>query len=353
MARAAQTVRAELPGALAELCALILWRIAELPATAPEQDDRQAGSVVDDKPRMVPWLPPSRILGGFFILRTIGKGAVGSVFVARRVEERHDEAAEMFALKVPEYHGAAAHLLSEAEFHELFREEARALLALPRHSNLARFVTFDVGARPKPILVMELVRGPTLERVLDREEFSVAKALHILDGIAQGLEAMHNVGVAHLDVKPSNIILRDTENRESTPVLVDFGLAGRQLRPGCATVHYGAPEVWSNNPVADQAPMPTDVYAFSCLAFELLTNEILFDGDTAVSIVSAHLGHGGMPELLGELGCDPRFGNLVEVLAMGLRNSSDERASIGELRTGLAELTKELRPLEWPLAPQL
>lgn len=352
VARAVQIIRSELPGALAELCALVLWRVAELPTTAQDSDESAEEAVIDEKRRMVPWLPPSRILGGFYILRSIGKGAVGSVFVARRVEERHDESAEMFALKVPEYHGAAAHLLSEAEFHELFREEARALLALPRHPNLAHFVTFDVGARPKPILVMELVRGPTLERVLDREEFTVAKALRILDGIALGLEAMHVVGVAHLDVKPSNIILRDNESGGPTPVLVDFGLAGRKIRPGCATVHYGGPEVWSTKPHLDLEPMPTDVYAFSCLAFELLTNEILFDGDTAVSIVSAHVSHDGVPDLLRELGSDRRFTALVELLRRGLCPAAKERAAIRAMRKGLAELADELSPLEWPLRPE-
>ena len=90
-------------------------------------------------------------------MRTVGTGAVGSVFVARRVEERQDESAPLFALKVPDYSAAAARTLSEDEFLRLFREEAGALLALPEHPNIARFVTFDAGATPKPILVMELV----------------------------------------------------------------------------------------------------------------------------------------------------------------------------------------------------
>lgn len=350
VATATQTLRKELPKALAELAALVLWRIPDLPATAGDKDSQgETAEPVDDKPRRVPWLPPGRVLGGFYILRTIGKGAVGSVFVARRVEERNDEAAEIFALKVPEYHGAAAFTLSEAEFHRLFREEARALLMLPEHPNLARFVTFDVGARPKPILVMELVQGPTLERMLDREEFTVAHAIGILDGVAAGLEAMHGVGVAHLDVKPSNIILRDSPSGGTTPVLVDFGLAGRKLRPGCATVHYGAPEVWSTKPQPELEPMPTDVYAFSCLAFELLTNDILFDGDTAVSIVSSHLGHDGRPQTLVSLAGEPRLGGLVELLSSGLRAKPKERLTIGQMRKGLLELGKELAGLEWPL----
>src|SRR5690606_23115144 len=130
-----------------------------------------------------PWLPPSRTLGGFYVLRTLGTGAVGSVFVARRVEEKKDEDAPRFALKVPEYTGAAARTLSEEEFMCLFREEAGALLSIPNHPNLATLVTFDAGARPKPILVMELVEGPTLERVVETGSLDVARTFALLDGI--------------------------------------------------------------------------------------------------------------------------------------------------------------------------
>lgn len=347
VAKAAQILRQELLPGLADIAALVLWRIPNLPPVTPPDDDDDAPAA-SDRPRMVAWLPPGRTLGGFYILRTIGKGAVGSVFVARRVEERHDDGAETFALKVPEYNGAAAFTLSESEFLRLFREEARALLSLPEHPNLARFVTFDLGARPKPILVMELVEGPTLERVLDRDEFTMGDAFDILDGVAAGLGAMHGVGVAHLDVKPSNIILRSSASEEIKPVLVDFGLAGRKIRPGCATVHYGAPEVWSTKRT-EVDPMPTDVYAFSCLAFELVTNEILFDGDTAVSIVSDHLGHDGWPPLLRKLKEHGEWGDLADILALGLRPLSEERVPISDIRAQLVRLAKRFGNAEWPL----
>jgi hypothetical protein len=92
------------------------------------------------------WLPPSRLLGGFYVVSALGEGAGGSVFMARRAEEREDENADVFALKVPEYNGDVSHLLSEADFLKMFREEAGALLALPDDSpHIARFVTFDAG----------------------------------------------------------------------------------------------------------------------------------------------------------------------------------------------------------------
>src|SRR4029453_3897454 len=115
------------------------------------------------------------------------------------------------ALKVPSYSGQNAHTLSEEEFLQLFREEAGALLTLPQQQNLAGFVTFDPRPPPKPILVVEVVHGPTLERILEKRELSVPVTFAILDGIATGLGAMHAAGIGHFDVKPANIILRDSQ----------------------------------------------------------------------------------------------------------------------------------------------
>jgi serine/threonine protein kinase len=295
------------------------------------------------------------------VLRPIGTGAGGSVFIARRAEEKHEEAAETFALKVPAYTGAAAHTLSEEEFLRLFREEAGALLPLPGHKNLAGFVTFDAGAKPKPILVMELVQGPTLERLLDKRAMTMPLALSVLDGLAAGLEAMHSVGIGHLDVKPSNVILRypnetglQMRGRQApspAPVLVDFGLAGRKVRPGCGSPYYGAPEVWDTASFGDRTdPRSTDVYAFSCLAFEMLTGATLFEGDTLPVIVTQHLTHDEGPETLQWLRRHRQAGGLGDLLALGLRRSPHRRIGLSEMRASLAELgRKRLAALSWPL----
>ena len=138
-------------------------------------------------------------LGGFFVLRSLGKGGVGSVFVVKRIEERNDPNAESFALKVPEYDAQVARHMSEADFMQMFQSEASALLSLPSHQNLARFVTFDLGLRPKPILVMELVDGVTSETLISRRQLTTERAFALIDGVLAGLEAMHSVGVAHLE----------------------------------------------------------------------------------------------------------------------------------------------------------
>jgi len=141
-----------LPGPIARLATAVLERVPTLPRTA-----RRIGAPAAVENPLPSWLPPRRTLGGFYVLRSLGNGGVGSVFVVRRVEERNDPHAESFALKVPDYNAQVARHMSEADFLRMFQNEASALLSVPRTRTLARFVTFDLGARPKPILVMELV----------------------------------------------------------------------------------------------------------------------------------------------------------------------------------------------------
>jgi len=336
---------------VARLLGVALARLAQLPADAPrtsavhptgepDADDLATAQL----PR---WLPASRTLGGFYVQRPLGRGAGGSVFVACRVEERHDLDAEPFALKVPDYGGGAARNLSLDEFEALFRAEAGALLAVPAHRNLARFVTFDAGARPKPILVMEYVEGQTLEQLMDLGELDTARTLQLIDDIAAGVEAMHQVRVAHLDLKPANVILRG-ERGAATPVLVDFGLAGRRIRPGCGSPHYGAPEVWST--AATGEPFPADVYALACLVYELLTDELLVAGETVTELIAAHVEGGPEARVRARLGRDHRTSGLAEILAAALRPRAGQRPTITRLRAGLAAIAPELALLPRPLS---
>jgi eukaryotic-like serine/threonine-protein kinase len=352
LASVAEALGAELPGPMADAVLLTLETIWRLPMEAPEGSPVHVQPARQRQAPLPPWMPPSRTLGGFHVLRPLGSGAGGTVFIARRVHERHDPTAERFALKVPEYDGTAARTLSEEEFLQMFRQEASALLALPHHPNIARFVTFDAGTRPKPILVMELVEGPTLERHIERGDMSMPRALSVLGGLLDGLDAMHRAGIGHLDVKPGNVILRDPDGMAGplapgAPVLVDFGLAGHHIRPGCATAHYGAPEIWSAT--EGGAPQPADVYAFGCVAFEVLTGRTLFTGPHEMALVTAHLSHDGVPAGIAEMAAHPATADLAEWLAGALRQRADQRTSVTALRRQLAQLHPALERQPWPL----
>lgn len=348
-----QTLKAELPAAVAEASNIILSRVIWLAPSEPTSRRTTSAGSHKQEP-LPPWLPAHRTIGGFYVVRSLGAGGVGSVFVVKRVEDRHDPEATYFALKVPDYNAEAARTLSEEEFLKLFREEAGALLQLPNHPNLATFVTFDAGARPKPILVMELVEGPSLERFIQRGGMHLQAAFALLDGVSAGLLTMHEKGIGHLDVKPSNVILRESISKEidvASPVLVDFGLAGKRLRPGCATVPYGAPEVWGLTMSGRRTPTPmgADTYAFACLAFEALTGEILFDEPDELSTINAHLSHDGNPRKLSRLRGNTRLRSLCDLLGNALRRDARQRLPMRELSDGLRALAPAFSGLPWPL----
>ncbi len=237
-------------------------------------------------------------------------------------------------------------LENEPEFLAIFRDEASALLGLPHSPNLARFVTFDLGAKPKPILVMELVEGARCDKLVASRVLTVERAILLLEGVLAGLSAMHGVGVGHLDVKPSNVILRN----ETVPVLVDFGLAGRHLRPGCGTSAYGAPEVWGIVPEGVRpTPMAANVYSFGCLAFEVLTGETLFDAPNEVALISAHLMHDGAPPPVKKLAERPATAGVAALMAKCLRKDPTARASVAEIREALGRVAQEIAGRAWPL----
>ena len=331
-----------LPVGIARLAAGILWSLGELPIERPSRD-AVAMSVADQLPV---WLSARRTIGGFYVVRSLGVGGTASVFVVNRVEDRHENGAERFALKVPDYNATAARSVSQDEFFKLFREEASALIMLPNHINLARFVTFDLAARPLPILVMELVEGVTLERVIESKTFDMKKCLKSLDDVLAGLEAMHFAGLGHLDIKPSNVVLRKGEQG----VLVDFGLSGRKIRMGCGTGPYGAPEVWGVVPDGfSPQPMASDIYSFGCLAFEMLTGKVLFDAPNEVTQITMHLSHDGAPLPMRSLMANPEVGPLAEVLVKTLRQDPRLRPTAEQLRLDIRSVASMVEDAKWPV----
>lgn len=347
MGEAIEELTLELPHGIARLVASNLSGFAELPLERRSFVE----APVQVLERLPPWLPARRTIGGFYVVRSLGSGGTASVLIVNRVEDRHDPNAERFALKVPDYNATAARSVSQEQFLRLFREEAAALIMLPNHANVARFVTFDLAARPLPILVMELVEGSTLERVIETRAFDMKRCLKAMDDVLAGLEAMHDVSTGHLDLKPSNVILRKGEQA----VLVDFGLAGRKIRPGCGTGPYGAPEVWGLLP-DDYTPTPpaADVYSFACLAFEMLTGTILFDAPNEVAQVAMHVAHDGKPEGMARLAENAEVGPLADVLATALRRDPRARPTAAELRREIRSVASMVVDAPWPivLAPR-
>ncbi|MDX2088095.1 MAG: protein kinase [Kofleriaceae bacterium] len=333
-------LRTGLPTVIAAAIERVLLWLARRPLGRSADEDTP--SPVETA--LPPWVPLSRLVGSFYIVRPIGRGAGGSVMLASRAEERARADRELLALKVPDYSGGAARNMSILQFEAMFRDEAGALLALPSHPNLAGFVTFDASAQPKPILVMEYVRGMNLERALELRALDTQRAFAIIDGLLAGLEAMHRVNIAHLDVKPANVVLREGTG---VAVLVDFGLAGRRIRTGCGSMHYGAREVWIENPTEE--PFAADVYAAACVAFEVLTDTVLVRGETMREILDNHLSLQPANAVLTQLARKPHLASLAELLRVAVARDSKRRPTAARLRAGFAAIAPDLHNLAWPI----
>lgn len=209
-------------------------------------------------------------LGRYRLLKPLGQGGMGSVYLAEDTVLRR-----RVAVKVP--------LLSKADgtaLRERFLREARSAAAI-KHANVCPVL--DVGEdKGVPFLVMELLEGTPLSDVPEAgQPWPVGRAAALVRTLAVAVGELHQHGLVHRDLKPSNVMLRP----DGTPVLMDFGLArsftaqSRQLTATGAmigTPAYMAPEQVRGD---GQAIGPaTDVYALGVILYELLTGTLPFAG---------------------------------------------------------------------------
>jgi len=234
------------------------------------------------------------ILGGRYILRErIGAGGMGRVFRARDEVLARDVAIKIF-------------YADAADEPEPFRRmsEARALAALA-HPSLVTLYDARLTGDDHVFLVMELVDGPSLQRRIEQGSLASAEVAGIVADLAGALTVVHDAGIVHRDVKPSNVLLRPVRGgvRSFEAVLADFGVARligatRLTTPGTVigTAAYLAPEQ-----VRGEAPRAaSDVYALGLLAIEALTRLHPFGGGTLQETLLARLAR--QPEIPGSYG---------------------------------------------------
>jgi Tol biopolymer transport system component/serine/threonine protein kinase len=220
-------------------------------------------------------------LGPYEILGALGEGGMGKVY--RAIDTRLDRAV---AIKV-----------SREQFSARFEREARAISAL-NHPHICTL--YDIGPN---YLVMELVEGETLAQRIERTgPLVLEEALEIGLQSAQALEAAHSKGIIHRDLKPANVKLTE----EGRVKVLDFGLAksilselvGEAVAPSLrlkesgsvagqvlGTPAYMSPEQARGEDVDTR----TDVWAFGCLVYELLTGKPAFRGGTSEETITAIL----------------------------------------------------------------
>src|SRR5262245_26386542 len=233
-------------------------------------------------------------VGPYEILSAIGAGGMGEVYRATDINLGREVAIKVLPVAFAQ----------DPERVARFEREAKILASL-NHPNIAQIYGLE-KSQATYALVMELVEGEDLSRRIARGPIPLDEALPIAKQIAEALEAAHEQGIIHRDLKPANIKVRP----DGTVKVLDFGLAklaettaGSHAGPAAlsmsptitspalvsgvgvlmGTAAYMSPEQAKGKP----ADKRSDIWAFGCLLFEMLTGKRAFDGDDMVDVLGA------------------------------------------------------------------
>ena len=209
------------------------------------------------------------------VLEKIGTGGMSDVYKAK-----DHKLNRLVAVKVLKQE------FSENEnFVSKFRVEAQSTAGL-LHPNTVN--VYDVGDEDGiNYIVMELVDGITLKKYIEKKSrLSVKEAVSIAIQVAMGLEAAHNNGIIHRDIKPQNIMI----SRDGKVKVTDFGIAKAATSNTITSnvmgsVHYTSPEQARGG----YSDAKSDIYSLGITLFEMLTGRVPFNGDTTVAIAIKHI----------------------------------------------------------------
>jgi serine/threonine-protein kinase len=230
----------------------------------------------------------SRRIGAYEVLSKLGEGGMGEVYRARDSRLARD-----VALKIlPDTFAGDPERIAR------FQREAQMLAALS-HPNIAAIFGMEQSGA-STVLVMELVEGESLDQLLERGPLPFDEAVAIAMQIGDALSTAHDKGIIHRDRKPANVIV----NPNGQVKVLDFGLAkmvetdaapvGLTMSPTLSmqatlqgtilgTAPYMSPEQARGRAVDKR----TDIWAFGCVLFEMLTGKRAFDGDDVTDTVAA------------------------------------------------------------------
>jgi serine/threonine-protein kinase len=243
-------------------------------------EDQAAGFI--DEPlfsfeQPAPELETGRLLGRWRLLRPLGKGGMGTVYLAERADGAFDLIAAVKLLSTG---------LDTEELIARFEAERRILARLI-HPNIARLLDGGTGEDGRPYLVMEHVEGEPIDVHCDRRRLSTRDRLELFRSVCSAVQLAHQNLVVHRDLKPANILVTS----DGTVKLLDFGIAKLLAPQDIAGIHaaptlargrapltprYASPEQFRDEPITTAS----DVYSLGVILYELLTGHRPYRLDT-------------------------------------------------------------------------
>jgi Tol biopolymer transport system component len=269
----------------AEVALSAQWPLASQSLLA----ELRVASVAGDAAGSSPGLIAGNRLGKYDVLGPLGAGGMGEVYRARDPRLGRDVAIKILPNA----------FTSDPDRLARFEREARMLAAL-NHPHIAGIYGIE-EAGTAPALVLELVEGPTLADRIKAGRLGVEESLTIARQIADALSAAHDKGIVHRDLKPANVKvmpsgtvkvldfgLAKTDSDGATPELTHSAaitLSGTREGLILGTAAYMSPEQARGKPVDKRS----DIWAFGCVLYEMLTGRKAFDRDTASDTMAAIL----------------------------------------------------------------
>ena len=228
-------------------------------------------------------------LGRYEIIRMLGEGGMGMVFLARQTD-----LGRQVVVKVMHDHVAC-----DPKFRERFTRET-LLMARFQHPYAVTLYDASLNDPQGPCIVMEYIKGVTLDALLQKNgRLNPGRVARLLGQLCEVLFAAHSVGIIHRDLKPANLMVVDPETPYEKIKVMDFGLA--KLLDGYATpsLHkvsetgaefaVGTPGYISPEQVrGEELDHRSDLYSVGVLLFEMLTGRLPFTGNETMDVLLAH-----------------------------------------------------------------
>ncbi len=223
-------------------------------------------------------------IGGYRVTRPIGEGGMSIVYLADRIAD-----GRQVVLKV-----LREELAKNEDFRRRFLRESGYAASLDQAHVVP---VHDAGESDGVLYIaMEYIQGTDLYALLAAGPLAPELTVAILTQVASALDAAHEIGLLHRDVKPGNVLVASSEEAEGVPhcYLTDFGLSKHTEKDSVAltasgdfvgTVYYTAPEQMLGKALDGRV----DVYSLGCLLYECLVGETPFTGSTDVEVMQAHV----------------------------------------------------------------
>jgi serine/threonine protein kinase/Tol biopolymer transport system component len=279
-----------------------------------------------------------RILSHYKIIEKIGEGGMAVVYKARDLQLDRNVALKLLS-------GETA---GDSERRRKLAKEAKAASALD-HQNI--ITIYETGtAADLSFIVMELVEGETLDRILGRGPLPLSEALKYGFQVADALSAAHAAGIVHLDLKPSNVIVRP----DGWVKVLDFGLARRRAPLGQESPEsqsssieegaFGTPVYMSPEQAEGKSlDARSDIFSFAAMLYEMIAGKRPFQGDTPLTTIAAILHK--EPEPFGSIvdpTAHPEIRQVEKVVARGLRKDRQSRwQSVADMKIALEDALEE------------